>query len=470
MLRNSLRLRELRDVAGALWLAYELGRRERWSPAELQAFQRRQLSLLVHYATEHSPFYRDLYERVPESGAIDLKELPTVSKAEMMDNFDQFVTDPRVRLEQVEHHVEGRAFGGDNSFLGHYRVLSTSGSTGGRALFLYDHRAWRTSLAGFLRAATLQEGPARLPLHKMAAIVGPSPLHQSNRVAGSLDVGVFRMLRLPATSDIAELVRALNAFRPSVLTAYASIAALLADEQLEGRLDIHPATVSTTTELLTDEMRRRIRTAWGTEPFNLYAASETGVLAADCSHHRGLHLFDDLSIVEVVDETGMPVSARSRGHKLLLTNLFNYTQPLIRYEISDMLTVASDPCPCGRPFGLIERIDGRNDDILYLIGRGGRRIPVHPVHLHAPFEDLAAVRQYKIVHDDAGIHVRLVLAAGASAEEVCARVRAGYGTTLETLGVALLPIDVEAVSGIEREPGPAAKFKLVESRLAKAAE
>jgi phenylacetate-coenzyme A ligase PaaK-like adenylate-forming protein len=426
VLRDPLRplptIRRLRELAGALGIAHELLRRERWSRLELEAFQRRRLSALVRYAIEHSRFYRDLYGPVPPSGAIDLEALPIVSKTLMMDNFDWVVTDPRLRLEELEHHVA--ELEDDDSYLGEYRVLSTSGSTGGRALFVYGRREWSTSLAGFLRYATLLERPPRLPRLKLAAIGGPSPLHQSNRVAASLDVGAYRMLRLPVTVSVSDLVGALNAFQPDVLNVYPSIAALLADEQRQGRLDIHPLTISTSSEMGTDEMRRKIRGAWCVEPFNLYAASETGVLAVDCSHHRGLHLFEDLSIVEIVDEAGRPVPAGSGGHKLLVTNLFNYTQPLIRYEISDMLTMSLEHCPCGRPFRLIGRIEGRNDDIFYLLHRDGKRIPVHPAHLHAPLEASAEVRQYQIVHDAAGIHVRLVLVNGVSAEEICTRVRA----------------------------------------------
>ena len=74
-------IRRLRDLAGALGIAHELFRHDRWSPAQLHAFQRRRLWSLVRYAMEHAPFYRDLYERVPPSGAIDLEQLPIVSKA-----------------------------------------------------------------------------------------------------------------------------------------------------------------------------------------------------------------------------------------------------------------------------------------------------------------------------------------------------------------------------------------------------
>jgi phenylacetate-CoA ligase len=468
-MRPRYTIRRLRDVKRALAIARRLAEQERWSREELLEFQRDRLSSLVRHAVQHSPFYRDLYarERLPSDGSIELVRLPLLTKAGVMENFDRIVTDPRLRLAALDDHVAGLTR--DDYYLGEYRVLTTSGSTGGRALFVYDPREWSTSLAGFLRYASFMESSPCLPRRiKVAAIGAPGALHQSNRVATSLDVGLYRMLRLPVTASIPELVAALNAFQPEALNAYPSIATLLAAEQLDGRLDIHPLRVSTSSEVRTEEMERAIREAWAVEPFNMYAASETGMLAVDCSHHRGLHLFDDLSILEVVDEDGQPVPAGSPGHKLLLTNLFNYTQPLIRYEISDMLTLNPEPCPCGRPFRLVRTIEGRNDDILYLPTPNGRRIPVHPIHLRSPLGADASVRQYQVVHDAAGLHVRLVLANGASPEASCAQARDTLLGKLAALGVAPLHVDVRPVPALEREGGPAGKFKLVKSNLAAA--
>ena len=176
-----------------------------------------------------------------------------------------------------------------------------------------------------------------------------------------------------------ELVEALNAFQPEGLGTYPSMAALLAEHQRAGELRIHPQMIFTAGEVRTPEMEERIVDAWGRRPFNIYGATETGAYAAaECSRHTGLHLFEDQVLVEVVDDDHRPVPDGDPGSRLLITNLYNRTQPLIRYELNDLVTVSPDPCPCGRPFPLLKSIEGRSDDVLEMPARDGGTIKVHP--------------------------------------------------------------------------------------------
>jgi hypothetical protein len=201
------------------------------------------------------------------------------------------------------------------------------------------------------------------------------------RMAASIDVGLYRVLRLEAATPLAEMVEALNRYQPEFLYAYGSVLGLLAAEQLDGRLRIGPTAIASSGETHTDELRDAIRAAWGTSSFELYAMTEAGILGSHCDRHSGIHLFEDQAIVEVVDERGRPVPDGQVGHKLLVTNLVLRTQPLIRYEVSDMVAVAGERCPCGRPFRLLAAIEGRNDDILYLPAAAGGTAAVHPLAL-----------------------------------------------------------------------------------------
>ena len=106
--------------------AGELIQRDRWTRAELLAHQRARLQDLLSHAVEHSPYYREAF-----GGVRELAELPTLPKATLMENFDRIVTDSEVTLAAIEAHVEGERAG--ERFLGRYRVLSTSGTTGLRA-------------------------------------------------------------------------------------------------------------------------------------------------------------------------------------------------------------------------------------------------------------------------------------------------------------------------------------------------
>jgi phenylacetate-CoA ligase len=173
------------------------------------------------------------------------------------------------------------------------------------------------------------------------------------------------------------------------------------------------------------------------------------------------------AIVEVVDEDNRPVPPGTLGSRLLLTNLVNYAQPLIRYELSDAVQLEPGPDPSGRPFDRIARVDGRSDDVLHLPGVGGRPVPVHPYRLRAPFVRLLDVLQYQVVHRADGLLVRIVVRDGAS-RDLHAQVLAEIDAALDGAG-ATVPVSVDVVEEIEREPGHAAKVKLVVSEVEPAA-
>jgi phenylacetate-coenzyme A ligase PaaK-like adenylate-forming protein len=90
-------------------------------------------------------------------------------------------------------------------------------------------------------------------------------------------------LRLDAIAALPTVVERLNAFSPTLLVAYASMARVLTDEQLAGRLRVHPRAVMNSSEVLTDDTRRRVEAAWGAGVlFEQYAATEGAGLAAEC--------------------------------------------------------------------------------------------------------------------------------------------------------------------------------------------
>ena len=198
----------------------------------------------------------------------------------------------------------------------------------------------------------------------------------------------------------------------------------------------------------------------GNEPFDTYSTTETGPVGAECPQHAGVHLFEDAVIFEVVDAEGRPVPDGTVGHRLLVTNLYNRTQPLVRYEISDAVALAPATCPCGRPLRLMTAIDGRSDDVLRLPGPDGTPVPVHPNHFMEPVEALAGVRQYQVVHDPARVRVLIVPAPGAPAA-LAGEVAAAIAGALRPLGVQPPPVEVELVERIERDGGVSGKLKLV---------
>jgi putative adenylate-forming enzyme len=465
-MRVGYTLKRLQDFARAGIILKKLNVHDRWTREKLAQFQHQQLLRLVAHAIHHSPFYQGLYKNIRTDQPIVPNKLPIIDKAMMMENFDRFVTDPRLKLTELQAHISQLTR--DDYYLGEYRVVTTAGSSGMKGVFVFDRKEWSTILAGTFRCGLIMAGSwsSRLPNRWRASyVVADSPMHMTYRFVVSSDNHLVKTQRLKVTSSVEDLVDALNTFQPEVLYTYPSIASLLAIAQLGGHLNIHPQVVSTGAEVRTNEMELKIREAWGVVPFNVYGVTEAGNFGCDCSFHRGLHLFEDLLIVEVVDEQNQPVPDGAPGYKFLLTNLFNFTQPLIRYEVSDMLTMAAEPCPCGRPFRLIAEVEGRSDDIIYLQTPQGRDVPVHPIHFRSPIGAFQEIKEYRVLHQDDGINISIVLREGTFGEEVASKLRSNLRKKIESVGAKCPEIRVQFVDRIDRDPNLMGKLKLVKSNV-----
>jgi len=232
----------------------------------------------------------------------------------------------------------------------------------------------------------------------MATVASISPWHMSSQVTSTAKTWWTPSIRLPASDTLESIVQRLNEWQPDVLIVYASMACILAEEQLVGRLHIQPNKTFTSSEVLTDETRRLVKSAWGNEPFNQYGATETADIAAEYEKCRHMHLFEDLVIVEVVDEQYQPVPTGTFGAKTLITTLFSRTQPLIRYELNDSVRLGTETCSSGLPFGVLEAIQGRVEDVLMLPGKLGGRLAVQPLVFNRVM-DILPVSGWQIVQE-----------------------------------------------------------------------
>jgi phenylacetate-CoA ligase len=465
------RLRQLPEVARAIRTGRQLVAHDAWSVEQLRAHQRRRLLAIVRHAAANSPYYRERFAGVELSDDLELAALPTLDKATMLDRFDDLVTDRRLTLAGVEAHLaelERAGRNADPKLYGEYRTVASGGSSGRRGVFVYGREDWREVLSGAVRVTRAYFGlPPHLPRTRVTTIWAESPLHISGRAARTLDAGLnpYRFQRLDVRAPLDELVEQLNSFQPEGLSAYASTAALLAERQLAGALRISPRVVATGAEVRTPEMEERMVAAWGRAPFDFYNASESGaLLAAECNRHAGLHLFEDLAQVEVVDDEYRPVPAGEPGSRVLLTNLFNRTQPLIRYELNDLVSLSPDPCPCGRPFPLLEAVDGRSDDLLELPAKAGGAISIHPLTLRSPLGAIAALSEYRIVYGGGELRIEAVLSArGDDCERTRREIEARLARALAESGAQAPSIRVESVAEIPRHPH-SGKKKTIEVR------
>jgi phenylacetate-coenzyme A ligase PaaK-like adenylate-forming protein len=340
--------------------------------------------------------------------------------------------------------------------------MLTSGSSGSPGLFVYDATGWRSIGSGLVRSTTWSGLRPTLPRQRMAFVGAAEPYH-IGRQAATLGNGLHRVLALPITLPLPRLVEALNQFQPTYLQAYPSAAMWLVDEKHAGRLRVSPRMLVTVAELRTPEMTRRLQEAFEVRPFNLYGSTE-GLFGSECEHHQGIHLFEDTTLVENVDIDGQPVPPGQPGARLLVTNLYNLVQPLLRLEVTDVVTLDPNPCPCGRILARMNTIYGRSDDVLFLCARDGGQVAVHPLHFALLTRD-TQVREFQVIQDGPLLRVLIVPrdpsspAAAGSDDELETRLSHAIAQQLLGLGVQDPQVTVERRSELARTAG--GKLKLV---------
>ena len=431
-------------------LEAQLMEREGWTRDDLLAYQAERVRALIMHAVSRSPYYRDVLGA--DAAERPLAELPSLAKTTLMGEFDRVVTDPRLRLSELRAHL-GSA-DPSQSFLGAYRVATTSGTTGRRAIIAFSNdeaAAWRAASARPMMRMGIGFGP------RFAALGSPSPVHVTRQVLVPPGVPAPP---LSAATPIPELVVGLNAQQPEVLVGAAGVWRALADEQLAGRLRIAPRAAFFSSEPLTADLRRRVRDAWGVEPVSGYAATEAPTIATSSPGHPEMEIAEDVVVIEIVDENSEAVPPGQPGAKVLLTNLINYALPLIRYELTDSVVESPLPNPAGRPWRCLLSVDGRTADILYFPGKDGGTVAVHPSVLGSAVAPIAEVAEYAFINDARGLRAQVVLAPEAAAE-IPDRLRDALLGAIASTGAEPPVVDVQPVGALEREPG--GKIRLVRS-------
>ena len=397
--------------------------------------QRDRLAEIVTYARNHSAYYRELYHGLPERVS-DAALLPVVSKKTLMARFDDWVTDRKISLAQVQSFVDDPARVGEK-FLGQYTALTTSGTTGTRGLFLLDQHSLAVTTALSTRMLGAWLAPAdflRIAAQggRIAMVNATGGHFASAAAAAGLRKNRFRRRLigvLPVQLPLPELVTRLNTFRPAILASYAGTGALLGSEQQAGRLRIDPILVVLSAEGLPAAEYDRIAAAFGATVRQSYAATECPFLTYSC-RENWLHVNSDWVLLEPVDTNHQPVPHGQQSHTTLLTNLANRVQPILRYDLGDSVLVRPDPCPCGDPLPAI-RVHGRTADLLTFPVRDGEPVSITPLTISSLLDNVPGIELLQVVQTSpTELRLRLHVKAGADAERIWQAARTEIGKLL----------------------------------------
>ncbi len=417
-----------------------------WSRERIAVARLRGLRAMLAGAQRDSPWHRARLSHLTPSELelTGLRRIPPMTKHDLMGGFDKIVTDPLSARDAVERHITKAVPGA--YLYDRYQVLASGGSSGVRGLYVYDWYGWLTYFLGRARWQELDRASdpdlADAPLTE-AVVAADAPAHGSAAQARTFAHPSAPVHRIPMTLGLSEVVTRLNALQPTVLRGYPSALDELAREAEAGRLWITPKRIRCVGEPVLPEVRGRLAGVWDVPVQTQWIASEAGCLAHSCPLGTGMHLNDDLVIVEPVDENGAPVPVGTTSAKVLVTPLFNAVLPLIRFEITDEVTVRGGSCGCGSAFTWIEEVQGRLDESLRYDGG----VIVHPIVVRSPLGRHPHIAEYQVQQTPRGITV-LLRAAGPVALE---QLRDELVSALQRAGLDEPAVTVKPVAELSRQ-------------------
>jgi len=361
-----------------------------WNPIEvmpvdeLKALQLKQLKMLVYKLYTFSPFYR---QKMKDAGVTpedvqtlkDVGKLPFMVKKDLRDGYPDklFLATSR---EVVRYHA-------------------SSGTTGKPTIVGYtqnDIEGWSESVARGLVSAGVGTDDVLQVCYTYGLFSGGLGLHYGAEKVGAAVVPASTGNTERQIDLVQDLGVTVIAATPSYLLHMGEVAAkmgvdLKKDTKL--RLGILGA------EPWSQRMRDRIYEQLGIKAVDIYGTSElSGPLWSECGDQNGIHVWADMTLIEVVDpNTGEPVPIGEKG-ELVVTMLQKEAFPIIRYRTGDITTMHEEVCTCGRTHPRIGRIQGRVDDMIIIRG-----INVFPSQVeHSLMTNPEVGNEFQIVVDRKG--------------------------------------------------------------------
>lgn len=344
------------------------------SREELLDIQLKKLKRMVNHIYDHVPYYRNLFDRENICpGDIkkmeDLQKIPMINKKDIQANYDKILA--------------------NNIDKGKCKVTNTTGSTG-IPLSVYSDKKSQMYSSSVVYYAFLESG-LRLKdkIVELAAIIEDCS-------------GNLIKKNIVSVQDMPDnILRNLREYNPDILYSFPSILKTLSYEinkygtngyGLNGK-SLRPSNtrlIFTHGETLTEQCRETIESTFRAKVYNTYGSTEFNRLAIECGKHSGLHMITDCAVFELIKD-GENVSPGEEG-EIVITGLYNYAMPLIRYKLGDIGVISEEKCSCGRNWPLIKSIEGRTDDFLTL--PSGRVISPRTINV---IDDIPGIIEYRTI-------------------------------------------------------------------------
>jgi phenylacetate-CoA ligase len=414
----------------------ELQNYEFASHESVEALQWQRLQSIIRHVAKHVPYYRNLFRehgiradeiRSPQ----DFLRVPVLTKATLQQKLSDLIAEDRSRNQGLAN--------------------ASGGSTGKPVQFFQDAEYWDRAYANQCFVDTWW---GIRPGDRTAWFWGadrdiPDQGWRERLYGAISQVRMCNAFALTET-QMQSFATMLQKWQPRYVIAYASALEVFAKFLLQRpQLRVRAQAARTTADVLSESRRQIIEEALGCPVYNFYGSREINNLASECPARDGLHVSSLTRFIEVVDDAGKPTPPGIPG-RLLLTDLTNFFQPFLRYEIEDIGSWKGAPCRCGRPFPILEQVWGRSSD--FIVTPENKLI--HSVFFTHLFYDMPEVALFQINQKELReIDVYLVLRPGVNsypADLLRQRLFDAFGASVKTM--------VSVVSAIERPPSGKHRF------------
>ncbi|NGP75946.1 phenylacetate--CoA ligase family protein [Balneolaceae bacterium YR4-1] len=317
---------------------------------KLQGVVRTKIKKLVSIAYKNVPWYRKVLDRHNlDYKKITIKEefnkIPVLTREELANNFEQFISE-NIDKEEL-------------------KISTTGGSTGKPLKIGMDPEVVRE-----IPKWQMLSWWGLSPIDNMATLYRGVPMSGVKRIALKLIRWPQKILYMDATNisknNIQKFIDEYDHVKPKLIHGYVGALDAIADYILQNNINLSPPEVIwSTASPITSIQENKISKAFKAPICDQYGCSEIYFIAAECPHKEGLHIFVDSVKVEILDDNNKPVPDGEYG-KIVITNLNEYSFPLIRYENGDKGRLLTKKCSCGLSLPLMDKVKGRISDNIEL--------------------------------------------------------------------------------------------------------
>lgn len=403
-------------------------RETQFAPAKsLAAYQLQLIERLARHAQASVPFHGDRLTPLFRGGRFDIADWHNVP---LMTRNDIRSQGPALFAPPDSFAAEGASQGKTSGTTGMPLKYRQSGfaiiaSACQNERMFEAHDLDRRGHKAFIRAQS--DGSAPYPLGR-------------NTSGWNLTFPWARASELEISTPIDDQAEWLMRRHPRYLMSYGSNAAAIARWLHAQGMALELSAVLTVGETVDDEIRQDVERGFGCNIIDSYGASETGYIAFECPAGGGYHVCAESMLVEILGDDGAPVPPGMLG-RIVVTSLYNYAMPLLRYAIGDYGVAADGPCRCGRTLPRLASIAGRSRNVFTFIDGSQRSL----WKWRGEFRHAITARKFQIVQTAPDlVELRYVPLDGAPAPDPRRVAEIGRKTIHPT--VLVIPVCVDDIA------------------------